>query len=75
LALAQKDICLYLIKVKEGIIMSKEDILKRIKQLEENRELAQEQLKMGAVRMKYEIEKIDKEIDYNKKLLESFSDN
>jgi len=55
--------------------MSKEDILKRIKQLEENRELAQEQLKMGAVRMKYEIEKIDKEIDYNKKLLESFSDN
>jgi len=64
-----------LIKVKEGIIMSKEDILKRIKQLEENRELAQEQLKMGAVRMKYEIEKIDKEIDYNKKLLESFSDN
>ena len=72
---AQKGICLYLIKVKEGIIMSKEDILKKIKQLEENRELAQERLKMGAVRMKYEIEKIDKKIDYNKKLLESFSDN
>jgi len=64
-----------LIKVKEGIIMSKEDILKRIEQLEKDRKLAQDRLKMGTVRMKNEIEKIDKKIDHNKKLLESFSDN
>ncbi|MBS5014330.1 MAG: hypothetical protein KHZ26_09050 [Haemophilus parainfluenzae] len=55
--------------------MSKEDILKRIEQLEKDRKLAQDRLKMGTVRMKNEIEKIDKKIDHNKKLLESFSDN
>ena len=55
--------------------MSKDEILKKLDELNKTKKLAQDMLKRGNLRMNREIKIIEEKIDFYKKALKSFSDS